>query len=194
VKTIFKDVEGYEGRYQISNFGEVYSTPQDGKPSKLLKQETLKYGYKRVSLSKNGKVKRFTVHRLVALHFIDNVNNYPIVNHKDNNPSNNSSTNLEWCTQKDNIKHADVQGRRVHNAKAGGDALAVIYQEKTDTLLKEILRDRFIETVMVNGRKRCKFLCECGTEVTRRVDTLLVSNIHLCRPCTYKQIHKKDKT
>jgi len=82
---MWKDIKGYEGLYQISDSGEVKSMNYNHTNNeKLLKLRTKK-GYLEVSLSKNGKQKFYLVHRLVAMHFLDNPNNYSIVNHKDEN-------------------------------------------------------------------------------------------------------------
>jgi hypothetical protein len=131
----FKPIEGYEGRYFISVDGEVYSTPKDGKPAKLLKQEVLtrsSTNYRRVTLSKNGKVKRFQVHRLVANAFIPNPDNKPFVNHIDNNGENNTITNLEWCTHSENMLHAQVQGRLFESQSKGQKAGAKAKRAKAD--------------------------------------------------------------
>lgn len=95
-KEIWKDILGYEGLYQVSNFGRVKSF-KFGK-ERILKPGTNKYGYLIVILCKNGKVKHFYVHRLVAEAFIPNTHNYPCVNHKDECKTNNNVNNLEWCT------------------------------------------------------------------------------------------------
>lgn len=95
-KEIWKDILGYEGLYQVSNFGRVKSF-KFGK-ERILKPGTNKYGYLIVILCKNGKVKHFYVHRLVAEAFIPNPHNYPCVNHKDECKTNNNVTNLEFCT------------------------------------------------------------------------------------------------
>lgn len=95
-KEIWKDIIGYEGLYQVSNFGRVKSF-KFGK-ERILKPGTNKYGYLIVILCKNGKVKHFYVHRLVAEAFIPNPHNYPCVNHKDECKTNNNVNNLEWCT------------------------------------------------------------------------------------------------
>jgi len=126
----------------------VYSTPSDGKPNRILKQENMLGSYKRVTLSKDGEVKRFQVHRLVAQTFIKkkNIENYQVVNHIDNNPSNNHYSNLEWCTQKDHISHADMQDRCKHVFKAGGDALVALNKIETDNKLMHLLGARFIKT------------------------------------------------
>lgn len=121
MKEIFKDIVGYEGRYKVSNFGNIYSTPKDGKPNKMLKQEIMQSKYKRVTLSIDGKVKRFSVHRLVAEAFIDNNENKPCVNHIDNNGLNNNVDNLEWCTHSENMIHAQKQGRLFSSQSKGGN-------------------------------------------------------------------------
>lgn len=111
---IWKDILGYEGLYQVSNLGDVrgLNYRRSGE-LKLLKQNTTKEGYKRVMLSKNGKKKNYWVHRLVAIAFISNPNNYKEVNHKDENPSNNNVKNLEWCTHVYNMNY----GTRNERAK-----------------------------------------------------------------------------
>lgn len=117
MKEIFKDIIGYEKLYKISNLGNVLSLSKNdgnGYRDRLLKQEVCKKdhtNYRRVTLSKNGKIKRFQIHRLVALHFINNKNNKPFVNHKDSNGENNNVDNLEWCTQSENMKHSQKEKR-----------------------------------------------------------------------------------
>lgn len=96
----WKDIEGYEGLYQVSNYGRVKSL-KFGK-EKILKPRKNKYGYFDINLCNESKVKGFRVNRLVALTFIPNPNNYPQVNHKDENKLNNCVDNLEWCDRKYN--------------------------------------------------------------------------------------------
>ena len=114
----WKDIEGFEGRYQISNFGRVksleriiaYSTSnqtgiefesQKYCPERILK--TYIYGrYEHVGLRKGSKTYNFSVHRLVATYFVPNPNNYPVINHKDENNLNNRADNLEWCSGEEN--------------------------------------------------------------------------------------------
>ena len=104
MQKLYKDIKGYEGLYQVSNLGNVKSIYKH-RPDKILKP-VMKKGYLMVTLCKNGTTKICSIHRLVAEAFIDNPDNLPVVNHKDGNRSNNKSDNLEWCTQKDNIRHA----------------------------------------------------------------------------------------
>lgn len=99
---VWKDIDGYEG-YQVSNLGRVRSF-KNGKV-RILKPSSDKCGYLIVNLCKNSSSKSCRVHRLVAQAFIPNPNNLPQVNHKDENPSNNIVSNLEWCDAKYNINY-----------------------------------------------------------------------------------------
>ena len=112
----FKDIAGYEGLYQIGNKGTVigFSRSNDNRYKNkqwILKQYKDRNGYMYVTLSNNKKRKTIKVHRLVAEAFLENHNNYPCVNHIDSNRSNNNIDNLEWCTYKQNMQHALLNGR-----------------------------------------------------------------------------------
>ena len=109
----WRDIRSYEGLYQVSNLGNVksFNNRIKNKNPMILKQTIdRKNGYLTVSLSKNGKKKIHRVHKLVASIFIDNPNNYPVINHKDGNKLNNCVDNLEWCTYKQNIIHSWKNG------------------------------------------------------------------------------------
>lgn len=97
----WKDIEGFEGLYRISNTGEVYSVRRNI----ILKPKTDRYGYYTVNLW-NGKNNHTTVHRLVASAFLDKPEGCNVVNHLDCNKKNNDVTNLEWTTVQRNTKHA----------------------------------------------------------------------------------------
>ena len=102
----WKDIKGYEGKYQVSNLGRIKSLNYNHtKKEKILDIKPRKDGYMYVGLFKNGKRKSFKVHRLVAEVFIENPNKYPVINHKDENKSNNCISNLEWCTHKYNVNY-----------------------------------------------------------------------------------------
>lgn len=105
MEEIWKDIPNYEGIYQISNLGRLKSlrafcsfTKKYFHKEKIVKGKLDKAGYVMVGLCKEGKTKYCRIHRLVAQAFIPNINNYPMVNHKDENKSNNNVNNLEWCT------------------------------------------------------------------------------------------------
>ncbi len=125
----WKDIKGYEGLYQVSNEGRVKSLDHtivcdNGKgvatkkqKGKILRSFSRKLTYQTVGLSKGGKEKHYQVHRLVAEAFIDNPDNLPCVNHKDENPSNNVWTNLEWCTHQYNMNYGTCQQRKSEKMK-----------------------------------------------------------------------------
>ena len=89
-----KDIDNYEGRYAITEDGQVWSY----KSNKFLKQQKDKDGYLKVSLCKEGKYKQFFIHRLVAIAFIPNIDNKPTVDHIDGDKTNNTISNLCWAT------------------------------------------------------------------------------------------------
>ena len=115
LKKEWKEIKGYEGKYIVSNYGEVISLPrlkqnnteeQYVEPKELLRYVNPKNGYVYVYLCNNGRNKNARLHRLVAETFIPNPENKPQVNHIDGDKTNNKINNLEWCNQSENEKHA----------------------------------------------------------------------------------------
>ena len=128
MEEIWKDIEGYEGLYQVSNMGRVRSLRRNI----ILKIKIGSNGYERVVLSVNNIPKGYSIHRLVANTFIPNPDNYPIVNHKDENKTNNRVDNLEWCTQKYNVNYGTGIAKRTRSQSKK------VLQFKTDgTFVKE---------------------------------------------------------
>ena len=115
---IWKSVKDYEGLYEVSNKGNVKTIPhyvntrynKREVKGKILKPTKNNNGYIRVGLSKNGKQIIYSIHRLVAIAFIENVNNLRCVHHRDSNKHNNNLENLEWISIKDNTKRAYLDG------------------------------------------------------------------------------------
>ena len=96
-------IDGYDGLYTVSNLGRVCSHHRN-KP-RMLRQRTNNRGYSLVNLTKNGIIKTFKVHVLVARHFLPNPDGLTEVNHKDEDKSNNRADNLEWCTRSYNVNY-----------------------------------------------------------------------------------------
>lgn len=120
MEEIWKAIPGYEGYYEVSNTGRVKSITRtiiDKRGITHYIEEKEIYirinnnGYKTVSLSKEGIRKMFLIHRLVAIAFLPNPDNLPIVNHKDENPANNNVENLEWCNYKYNSNYGTSKKR-----------------------------------------------------------------------------------
>lgn len=124
---LVKDVPGYEDQYTISERGHIWNKRTGGQ----LFGNVNSHGYMVVSLTKNGKKKDCKLHRLLALAFIPNPNNYECVNHKDGNKLNNKLDNLEWCTKKYNNHHAreelhiDFSAKPVCQTTMDGSVVAI---------------------------------------------------------------------
>lgn len=110
---LWMDIDGFEGFYQVSSEGRVKSFQQNTITGRLLKPKTDKDGYKEVCLHKDGHQYMRKVHRLVGIAFIDNPNNLPMINHIDEDKSNNNIDNLEWVTPKENCNHGTAIERMI---------------------------------------------------------------------------------
>lgn len=117
IQEVFKDIPNYGGRYQVSNYGRVWSVIK----SQFVKQHINNDGYCQVRLYfGDGRKKHEMVHRLVALAFLPNPNNLPQVNHKDENKENNYVENLEWCTASYNNSYGTRLERVSNTNKTNG--------------------------------------------------------------------------
>lgn len=131
---VWQDIPGYEGRYQASTDGRIRSmsyisyhggvVPKRMHKGKILKPSIYNKHYLRVDIKK----KHFPIHRLVAKTFIPNFHNYPFINHKDENPSNNRVENLEWCTPDYNNNYG-TRNKKVAE-KLVGRKVSAITKEK----------------------------------------------------------------
>lgn len=148
---LWNPIIGYEGFYEVSNLGRVRRNNQ------ILKGQ-IDYGYKCIWLCANKKRKKYKVHRLVAQAFIPNPNNYPCVNHKDENKLNNCVENLEWCTHKYNTNYGSCIKRR--NAKHFKPIIRVAKngtQERYESVLeasKSLNIDRSSISAVARGERK----------------------------------------
>ena len=134
-----KAIPGYEGKYVVTDTGEIISTRKDVRKVKKLSQNTS--GYLITNLSSNGVLKTVTVHRLVAEAFIPNPDNLPIVDHIDEDKTNNAVTNLRWCTTAQNTKYYNTKdGRRHHIALAKERKRKLrAYEQELQAVKRELL-------------------------------------------------------
>lgn len=150
MEEIWKDIQNYEGLYQISNKGRIkrLSGKCLGKAGtyRSVSESILtnfpnksRYNYLYVNLNNNG-IKQFRVHRLVAIHFIDNPNNLEQVNHIDGNKSNNTVENLEWCTNQENMDHS--KKNNLHKSRFRTNAPNVKLTEEQVKKIKNRLNNK----------------------------------------------------
>ncbi len=131
---IWKEIEGYEGIYQISDMGRVRSLQESGY---RIRKQKINKGYAYVTLYKNGAKKTFQIHRLVALAFIDNPEGKPEVNHLDEDKLNNFASNLEWSTSKENANWGTRNTRISEHFKAHPPVLAIKRRRRILQICKE---------------------------------------------------------
>lgn len=137
---IWKDVIGLEGAFQVSNMGRIRSLDRYAKvcgggkrlvKGRILKPTRLQNGYYEAQFHYKGKRIIYLLHRLVALHFIDNPLSLPEINHKDENPQNNCVENLEWCTSKYNANYGTRNIRMMENR----EFVSVIQMDKNGNII-----------------------------------------------------------
>lgn len=148
---IWKDIKGYEGLYQVSDHGRVKSKKVP------IKKPNLSGRYPYINLFKNGKYKTFYIHRLVAIHFIGESD--LVVNHKDGVKTNNHVSNLEYCTQSQNIRHAWSNGlSKARRGELAGNAKLTANDIK---IIREALEQGF------TGKDLGIYFGVSGTQISR---------------------------
>lgn len=135
----WKDIKGYEGIYQVSNFGNIKSLY--GKEH-LIKPFPRPNGYLGIMLYKNGKTHPRSIHRIVAETFISNPEDKEQVNHINGIKTDNTTNNLEWCTRKENMAHSWKNGLRQFSEKRKIEmrkkmSIEVLQYDKNGKFIKE---------------------------------------------------------
>ena len=166
MKEEWKDIKEYEGKYQISNYGNIKrlayvdqrKTQTYSYKEMLIKPQINNSGYLRVALWKDGKNKKHFIHRLVAEHFIENPKKLPEVNHDDGNKQNNHVSNIEWISISENQKHARRNKLFTPNEQ-GIHEKKKVFQINRDT--KEVIKvyDSVTEAVLTTGVKHVSAVC-----------------------------------
>jgi len=146
---IWKDIDGYEGLYQVSDLGRVRSLDRHVvfrkkfiifKGGKIIQPDN-SVEYPTTCLCKDGKTKRIRVHQLVAHYFIPNPENKPQINHKDGDKKNNNKENLEWVTAKENMRHAFANDLMPARPKGSDSKLSKLTDEKVIEI-RRLLSDK----------------------------------------------------
>ena len=144
-----KPIGGYETLYAATPDGKVFSikgSRQSGFNPQSLTPRKVSLGYHGITLCKDGVFKQCLLHRIIAQTFIPNPENKPTINHKDGNKQNNCVANLEWCTQKEQIKHAIETG--LTTFKTGENARNVKLSNNAILEIKRLLEKGVSQTII----------------------------------------------
>lgn len=169
----WRPIEGYEGLYEVSSYGRVRSLDRyvKGKGYRLHKGKVLipvksKLGYLQLNLYYNGKRHQSKIHRLVAQAFLPNPDNLPMINHKDEDKTNNNVDNLEWCSAKYNVNYGTSRIRAKETAIKNGsytglsrdEYLKKYYQDHKDKICERQKKYDQENKDRIKDRKRTYYL------------------------------------
>lgn len=177
---IWKDIEGFEGQYQVSDLGRVMSlVTNHGKPQRKLKpQHERNYLYVNLSIKDRGHTK--DVHRMVAKAFVPNPDSKPMVNHIDGSKLNNNASNLEWVTCSENHKHAYASGLRASDGTVTGQKLGRSSKYRNVSWDNE--RSKWLAAPKINGKQSFNRRFDSEVEAAKYVDSILLLNGVTDRP------------
>ena len=149
MKEIWKPIKGYEGLYEVSNFGRVKRLSRKvndyrGENTRIIKEKILSpfdngKGYLVITLVKNKKKNNHYIHRLVAFAFLPNPNHFEYVNHLDYNTKNNEVSNLEFCTQKTNVNYSKENMKHRKNITHTNTGERYIYYRKSKNVYRVVI-------------------------------------------------------
>lgn len=207
---IWKDIKNYEGLYQVSSKGRVKALArtvinknglEQNYPERYLKFDVTSHNnsdYLRVALSQNHKVKKHSVHRLVAEAFIPNIDNKPHVNHLDNDATNNNVSNLEWVTHSENMIHAQKQNRlftsQSKGGKTAGELKLIELQQLADSLINSSFNAWTItnNTLVLRAKKYYVWCtCMCGKQQLIDFSRLRRLEVTACKKCSFSGKYKR---
>jgi hypothetical protein len=132
MKETWKNIDGYKNMYSVSNFGRVKSLARKNRKKEKIMKLECRAKHFGISLYINGTKKYYSIHRLVANHFMYNPNNYPFVCHKDDNTADNSIKNLYWGTHQDNMNDMVNNGKSCKGEKRWGERnpMSILTEDK----------------------------------------------------------------
>ena len=192
MKEIWTDINEYEGLYQVSNLGKVWSVR-----NQILLKQCKRNGYLQVSLNKNGKGKTRSVHRLVAFAFLPLIPGKNCVNHIDENKQNNNANNLEWCNHYENNHHG-TRSIRVSNRMRNSKKVKA-GREIASNKSKRSIKQHFTKgTYKSEYPKRLLYIIslltvyELSKYVTNEIIIHLTANDEIDAPCDYDMNSQAD--
>ena len=179
---MWKEIQGYEGYYEINDSGEIRNTK-----TKLILSPGVRSGYKFVVLCKDGVHQKHNVHRLVALHFVPNPNNYPMVMHKDNDKLNVEASNLDWGTAQQNTIQAHLDGlcvdrRKTYNIYNGTDDISCVGCDEVLSLIQSKSKSRSVVTTMIKNNQTIHRGPYTGYKI-RRLEKPFKIDVQRSAPC-----------